>query len=73
MCLAIPVQVQQTEETRHRAMVAHLGVSCWVGTSLVGQVEIGDYVLVHAGEAICTLERAEALKTLEVWEALNDG
>ncbi len=71
MCLAIPVQVLETEETRHRAMVTHLGVTCWMGTSLVGHVKTGDYVLVHAGEAICALDEAEALKTLEIWEALN--
>lgn len=72
MCLAIPAQVLRIEENRWRAQVAHRGVTCWVGTSLLTEVAVGDYVLVHAGEAIYSLDEGEALKTLEVWEALND-
>lgn len=36
-------------------------------------VKEGDYVLVHAGFAIQTLDEAEALETLEVWRQVLEA
>ncbi len=70
MCLAIPVKVLQVHEAGLQARVEHMGVTCWVGIALVPGVRKGDYVLVHAGEALHSLDEGEALKTLALWEEL---
>jgi hydrogenase expression/formation protein HypC len=42
-----------------------------VNVALV-DVEVGDYVLVHAGYAIQVLDKKEALETISLWnEILN--
>jgi len=52
------------------------GVTNTANITLV-EVEIGSYVLVHAGFAIKTLDEKEAMETIEVWkqvlEASGDG
>ncbi len=70
MCLAIPAKVLKIHENGLQAQVGQMGVTCWIGISLVPDVTPGDYVLVHAGEAIYFLDEREALKTLEIWEEL---
>jgi hydrogenase assembly chaperone HypC/HupF len=36
-------------------------------------VKLGDYVLVHTGIAIETLDEADANETLAIWNELNEG
>ena len=66
MCLAVPARI--VEVRQHKAKVDCEGIRRWVGISLVQGLAAGDYVLVHAGEAIMALEEEEAIKTLAVWE-----
>jgi len=39
---------------------------------LLGKVEIGDYLIIHAGFAIEKLNEEEAKKTLEIWEEIAE-
>ena len=39
-------------------------------TTLIPDLKIGDYVLVHAGFAITKIEKAEAEETLEIFKEL---
>jgi len=54
MCLAIPAKVVTIEQDN---------------VTLVS-VEVGDYVLVHAGYAIQVLDKEEALETLRLWNEI---
>ena len=68
MCLAIPAKVVSIE--RDKAGVDFGGgVVREVNVTLVN-VEVGDYVLVHAGYAIQTLDKGEALETLRLWNEI---
>ena len=72
MCLAIPAKV--VEKSGNIAKV-DFGDSALreVDVSLV-DVSVGQYVLVHAGYAIQTLDEDEALKTIELLsEMLSEG
>ncbi|MEA2075171.1 MAG: HypC/HybG/HupF family hydrogenase formation chaperone [Euryarchaeota archaeon] len=73
MCLAIPakvVEISSSEEgVRRKAKADFGGVSREIDISLV-DVNIGDYVIVHAGFAIEIIDEQEAKETLKVWTEL---
>ena len=68
MCLAVPAKVLQIEGSN-----AHVdfgdGTLREVNVSLV-DVQIGSYVIVHAGFAIEVLDQTEAQETLDLWREL---
>ncbi|TCO74625.1 HypC/HybG/HupF family hydrogenase formation chaperone [Marinisporobacter balticus] len=66
MCIAVPAQVIKV--TENKALVNFGGVNIKVDTSLVDVLNIGDYILLHAGCAIEKLNKKEAQKTLELFE-----
>jgi hydrogenase expression/formation protein HypC len=66
MCLAVPVcVVALLGEQWVEAEVG--GVRSRVSTALIGDVELGDYLIVHAGFAITRLNVDEAEKTLALF------
>ena len=67
MCLAVPCEV--VEVTGTKAVVSVDGARRDVDLSLVEDVAVGDYLLVHAGFAI---ERWTERDVLE-WKAMLDG
>jgi len=68
MCLAVPMKVVEIEGPVAR--VEEAGVSREVRVDLVEGVQVGDYVIVHAGLAIERLEPEEAEETLRLFEQL---
>ncbi len=70
MCLAIPACVIELfgEE---RARIDLAGVQKEISVSLLDQVAVGDYVIVHVGFAIARLDPDEAEKTLAVIAAMH--
>jgi hydrogenase expression/formation protein HypC len=71
MCLAVPAKV--IEINGNEAVLDYGGVRKKANLSMLSEVEVGDYVLVHVGYAISKLDEKEALETLKVWEEiLND-
>ncbi|UCH03248.1 MAG: HypC/HybG/HupF family hydrogenase formation chaperone [Candidatus Bathyarchaeota archaeon] len=68
MCLAIPAKV--LEKDGDNAFVDFGdGTTRTVNATLV-DVNIGEYVIVHAGFAIEVLDEAEAKETLRLWGEL---
>lgn len=73
MCLAIPGRL----ESRNDAEPFPTGVADFGGIrkqvclAFVPEADVGDYVLVHVGFAISTIDEAEALRTLEVLRAMD--
>lgn len=70
MCLAVPIRVVELLEGQ-MALGEQLGVQIQFSTALLEAVEVGDYVLVHTGIAIETLDEAEANETLSIWNDLQ--
>ncbi len=64
MCLAIPARVVFIDEMM--AKVDMMGNERSVGTHLVPEVKVGDYVLVHAGFAIEIIDEEIAKETEEL-------
>jgi hydrogenase expression/formation protein HypC len=62
MCLAIPSQIVQIDGNDATIDVA--GVRRRTSLMLLEEVQVGDYVIVHAGFAIQKLDAQAALETL---------
>ena len=67
MCLAIPGQVVEwlnRDPLFASALVEFSGVRRSIHLACVPDCRVGDYVLVHAGVAICQIDEEEALRVL---------
>lgn len=67
MCLAVPGQVLSItgdDELTRQGRVAFGGIIKLVNLAYTPQAVVGDYVLVHAGFAIATIDTEEARRTL---------
>jgi len=70
MCLAIPAQVVELRDGDN-AVVDLAGVRKEISLSLVEDVAVGDYVIVHVGYALNKLDPEEAAKTLALFGELG--
>ncbi len=68
MCLAVPAKIVKLEDTI--ATLDMDGNTTEADVSLVPEVEVGDYVIVHAGLAIQKYDEQEALETLKLLREL---
>ena len=71
MCLAIPAKVAALEEG-NLATVDILGVTREISVDLTPQVQVGDYVLVHAGFAIEVVDPDYAQETIDLIKEFPD-
>lgn len=69
MCLAVPAEVIELKEDG-TGLIEVGGAGLHVNFTLVDDVEVGDFVLVHAGFAIEVIDREEAEKTRELFEEM---
>jgi len=68
MCLGIPMQIQQING--NVAVAALSGTTRDVYLDILDEeVQVGDYVIVHAGFAIHKIDADEAMETLKLFEA----
>ena len=70
MCLAFPAKI--IELNGPNAVVEFHNVKRDVRVDLLGDCQIGDHVLVHAGFAINKLDEQGAKETMETWTELID-
>lgn len=70
MCLAIPVRIEALIDDE-RAMADIGGVRKEINISLVDEVAVGDYVILHVGYALNKLDPEEAAKTLALFDELE--
>ena len=72
MCLAVPMQVKTIEN--EMAVCEIDGVKREASLMMIDGVQVGDYVLIHAGFAIERIDEEEAQLTLKALrEALDMG
>ena len=70
MCLAIPMQIERIDG--EMAVVNVAGTRREASVALLENPSVGDYVLVHAGFAIRTIDEAEALETARLLNELAE-
>lgn len=70
MCHAIPAEVVEVMDGA-MARVDVSGARKTVSTALVGEVSVGEYLLVHVGYALGRVDQAEAAETLRLLEEIG--
>ena len=80
MCLAIPMRVLEIKESPAGllgiplAVVDADGLRREVRLDLIGQqLEVGDYLIIHAGFAMSVLSEKEALENLQIMRELAEN
>ena len=71
MCLAVPAKI--TAIDGEEAVLDYGGVTRKANISMLSEVSIGDYVLVHVGYAISKMDEEEALETLKLWDEMLEA
>lgn len=71
MCLSIPAKVVDIND--NMADVSIGGTIFKAGLQMVENVEVGDYILLHAGFAIQKISEEEALETLKILNEMKDA
>ncbi len=76
MCLSIPGKLiaitSQLDEVFRVGKVSFDGIIKEVSLTLVPEANVGDYVLVHVGAAIATIDEEEAKKTFDLLKQLDE-
>ncbi|KIM12753.1 MAG: hydrogenase assembly protein HypC [Sulfuricurvum sp. PC08-66] len=72
MCLSIPSKVVAIDETTNSVTVDTMGVLRSASLDLMeaGSVKIGDFVLLHIGFVMNTIDEADALESLRVYNEI---
>ncbi|MFZ2968074.1 MAG: HypC/HybG/HupF family hydrogenase formation chaperone [Sulfuricurvum sp.] len=74
MCLSIPSKVVKIDPETNTATVDTMGVQRSAGLDLMeeGSVKIGNYVLLHIGFIMNTIDEEDALESLRVYREILD-
>ncbi len=76
MCLSIPGKLieitNELDPTFRVGKVSFDGIVKEVSLTLVPEANVGDYVLVHVGAAISTIDEEEAKKTFDLLKQLDE-
>jgi hydrogenase expression/formation protein HypC len=76
MCLAIPGKIisitNQLDETFRQGKVSFGGIMKEVNLCMVPEAQINDYVLVHVGVAISTIDEEEARITFDYLKQIGE-
>jgi len=72
MCLSIPSKVTKIDKENNMATVDTMGVSREASLDLMeaGDVNIGDYVLLHIGFIMNKIDEEDALASLETYQEI---
>jgi hydrogenase expression/formation protein HypC len=65
MCLGIPAKVLSVEDSK-MGKADDMGTKIQTDFTLLEDVKIGDWVIIHAGFAISKLDEKEAQETIEL-------
>lgn len=70
MCLGVPGKIVKINGKT--AKIDVLGVDTDISIQLLEGLQIGDYVIAHAGCAISKIDEEEALKTVDIFKELEE-
>ncbi|ADQ40588.1 hydrogenase assembly chaperone hypC/hupF [Caldicellulosiruptor acetigenus I77R1B] len=73
MCLGYPAKVIEILEDGKKAIVDYLGLKKTVNVSLIKEVAVGDYLLIHSGVAIEKIDEKEAEEIEKLFGEVRDA
>jgi len=74
MCLAVPGKILSVtgEDFMRCGAVSFGGIVKQVSLAYVPEAKVGDYVIVHVGFAISTVDESEAMQTFEYLKQMGE-
>ena len=72
MCLAVPMKIVKILE-QGKALVKQDDLETEVDLTLIQEPHVGDYVIIHAGYAIDSLDLEEAEERLKLFRAMEEA
>ncbi|MBB6444588.1 HypC/HybG/HupF family hydrogenase formation chaperone [Bacillus benzoevorans] len=69
MCVGVPAKI--IEKHGYSAVVDVMGSQTTVGIIFVPEAEVGDYVIVHAGQAMSIIDEGYAKESMEEWRQFS--
>lgn len=75
MCLAVPgkiLSIEGTDPILRSAKVEFGGIAKQINLAYVPEAKVGDYVLVHVGFAISTIDEDEARQVFDYLRQMGD-
>ena len=70
MCVAVPAKVIEIYE--HESLVDFGKIKKKVNTFFIEDIQIGDYVLIHAGCAVEKISEEEAIETINLFKIISE-
>ena len=72
MCLSIPSKVVKINNEKYTCTVDTMGVQREAGLDLMqeGEVQVGDYVLLHIGFVMNKIDEEDALASIETYKEI---
>ena len=71
MCVGVPAKVIEKQE--YSAVVDVMGSQTTVGIIFIPEVQVGEYVIVHAGQAMSIVDEQYAKESVEEWRKYVDA
>ena len=71
MCVGVPAKAIEKQE--YSAVVDVMGSQTTVGIIFIPEVQVGDYVIVHAGQAMSIVDEQYAKESVEEWRKYVDA
>ena len=71
MCVGVPAKV--IERNGYEVTVDVMGSEMKVGAIFVDEVKVGDYVIVHAGQAMSIIDEQSAMDSIAAWRELTEA
>lgn len=71
MCIGVPAKV--IEKYEYSALVDVMGSQTTVGIIFIPEVNVGDYVIVHAGQGMSIVDEEYAKSSVEEWRKIIDA
>lgn len=71
MCVGVPAKVIKKQD--YSVVVDVMGSQTTVGSIFIPEVQVDDYVIVHAGQAMSIIDEQFAKESVEEWRKLIDA
>lgn len=71
MCVGVPAKVIKKQD--YSVIVDVMGSQTTVGSIFIPEVQVDDYVIVHAGQAMSIIDEQFAKESVEEWRKFIDA
>ncbi len=70
MCLGIPGKILSISDDGTQALLDTMGLKSTAGLESLDEARPGEYVMIHAGQAIQKIDLHEAQERIKLWEEI---